>query len=114
MEEKLRKLNYELDTLTKSMADDVLFSEVVEDMRREIKKRILALNSIEGAMIEKGFDKSVLDGAKRLGGARAELATAIEKEMRERSTEIMERREDVLHDILELEKKIKRNGNVQQ
>ena len=113
MEEKLRKLNYELDALTKSMADDVLFSEVVDDMRREIKKRILALNSIEGAMIEKGFDQSVLDGAKRLGGERAELATEIEREMRERSTEIMARREDVLHDILELEKKIKRNGNVQ-
>ena len=113
MEEKLRKLNYELDALTKSMADDVLFSEVVEDMRREIKKRIFALNSIEGAMIEKGFDQSVLDGAKRLGGARAELATAIEKEMRERSTEIMARRGDVLHDILELEKKMRRNGNVQ-
>lgn len=31
MEEKLIKLNYELDALTKSMADDVLFSEVVED-----------------------------------------------------------------------------------
>lgn len=113
MEEKLRKLNYELDALTKSMADDVLFIEVVDDMRREIKKRILALNSIDGAMIEKGFDQSVLDGAKRLGGVRAELATEIEKEMRERSTEIMTRREDVLHDILELEKKIKRNGNVQ-
>lgn len=113
MEEKLRKLNYELDAITKSMADDVLFSDVVEDMRSEIKKRILALNSIEGAMIEKGFDQSVLDGAKRLGGARAELSTAIEREMRERSTEIMVRREDVLHDILELEKKIKRNGNVQ-
>lgn len=113
MEEKLRKLNYELDALTKSMADDVLFSEVVDDMRREIKKRILALNLIDGAMIEKGFDKSVIDEAKRLGGERAELATAIEKEMRERSTEIMARREDVLHDILELEKKIRRNGNVQ-
>ena len=29
MEEKLRKLNYELDAITKSMADDVLFSDVV-------------------------------------------------------------------------------------
>ena len=100
MEEKLRKLNYELDALTKSMADDVLFSEVVEDMRREIKKRILALNSIEGAMLEKGFDQGVLDEAKRLGGERAEIATEIEREMRERSTEIMVRRADVLHDIL--------------
>ena len=110
MEEKLRKLNYELDAIIKSMADDVLFSEVVEDMRREIKKRILELNSIEGAMIEKGFDQGVLDGAKRLGGESAELATAIEKEMRERSTDIMVRRADVLHDILEIEKKMKRNG----
>lgn len=110
MEEKLRKLNYELDAITKSMADDVLFSEVVDDTRCELKKRILALNSIDGAMIEKGFDQGVLDGAKRLGGARAELATAIEREMRERSTMIMARRADVLHDILELERKIKRNG----
>ena len=114
MEEKLRKLNYELDALTKSMADDVLFSEVVEDMRREIKKRILALNLIEGAMLEKGFDQGVLDEAKRLGGERSELATEIEREMRERSTEIMVRRADVLHDILELEKKMRRNGYVQQ
>ena len=113
MEEKLRKLNYELDALTKSIADDVLFSEVVEDMRREIKKRILALNLIEGAMVEKGFDQGVLDEAKRLGGERSELATEIEREMRERSTEIMVRRADVLHDILELEKKMRRNGNVQ-
>ena len=109
MEEKLRKLNYELDALTKSMEDDVLFSEVVEDMRREIKKRILALNLIEGAMLDKGFDQE----EKRLGGERSELATEIEREMRERSTEIMVRRADVLHDILELEKKMRRNGNVQ-
>ena len=110
MEEKLRKLNYELDAITKSMADDVLFSEVMDDMRREIKKRILAFNSIEGAMIEKGFDQGLLDEAKRLGGERAELATEIEREMRERSTEIMARRADVLHDIIELEKKMGRNG----
>lgn len=110
MEEKLRKLNYELDALTKSMADDVLFGEVVEDIRREIKERISALNSIEGEMIEKGFDQGVLDGVKRLGGTGAELATEIEMEMRERSTEIMAHRADVLHDILELEKKMKRNG----
>ena len=113
MEEKLRKLNYELDAITKSMADDVLFSEVVDDMRCEIKKRILALNLIEGAMLDKGFDQGVLDEAKRLGGERAEIATEIEREMRERSTEIMVRRADVLHDILELEKKMRRNGNVQ-
>ena len=113
MEEKLRKLNYELDAITKSMADDVLFSEVVEDMRREIKKRILALNLIEGAMLDNGFDQGVLDEEKRLGGERSELATEIEMEMRERSTEIMVRRADVLHDILELEKKMRRNGNVQ-
>lgn len=110
MEEKLRELNYELDAITKSMADDMLFIEVVEDMRREIKKRILAFNLIEGAMIEKGFDQGVLDEAKRIGGERAELANEIEKEMRERSTEIMVRRADVLHDILELEKKMRRNG----
>ena len=112
MEEKLRKLNYELDAITKSMADYVLFSEVVEDMRREIKKRILALNSIDGAMLEKGFDQGVLDEAKRLGGERSELATEREREMRERSTESMVRRADVLHDILELENKMRRNGHV--
>lgn len=110
MEEKLRKLNYQLDALTNSMANDTLFSEVVEDMRREIKERVSALDSLEGAMIEKGFDQGVLDGAKRLGGTGAELATEIEREMRERSTEIMARRADVLHDILELEKKMRRNG----
>ena len=55
----------------------------------------------------------MLDEAKRLGGERSELATEIEREMRERSTEIMVRRADVLHDILELEKKMRRNGNVQ-
>lgn len=110
MEEKLRELNYQLDALTNSVANDTLFSEVVEDMRREIKERVSALNSLEGAMIEKGFDQGVLDGAKRLGGTAAELARAIEVGMRERSTEIMARRADVLHDILELEKKMKRNG----
>ena len=110
MEEKLRKLNYELDAITKSMADDVLFSDVVENKRIEIKKRILALNLIEGAMIDKGFDQGVLDEAKRLGGERAELATEIEMEMRERTTAIMVRRADVLHDIIELEKKMMRNG----
>lgn len=104
MEEKLRKLNYELDAITKSMADDVLFSEVVEDMRREIKERISTLDSIEGAMIEKGFDQGVLDGAKRLGGTAAELAREIEVGMRERTTEIMQRRSEVLEEILELEK----------
>ena len=113
MEEKLRKLNYELDALTKSMADDVLFSEVVDDMRREIKKRILALNLIDGAMLENGFDQGVLDEAKRLGGERAEIATEIDREMRERSTEILVRRADLLLDIIELEKNMRRNGNVQ-
>ena len=113
MEEKLRKLNYELDALTKSMADDVLFREVVDDMRREIKKRILALNLIEGAMLDKGFDQVVLDEEKRPGGEGLELATEIERERRERSTEIIVRRADVLHDIIELEKKMRRNGNVQ-
>ena len=105
MEEKLRKLNYQLDALTNSMANDTLFSEAVEDMRREIKERVSALDSLEGAMIEKGFDQGVLDGAKRLGGTAAELATEIEREMRERSTEIMARRADMLHEIIELEKK---------
>lgn len=104
MEEKLRELNYELDAITKSMAADVLFSEVVEDMRREIKERVSALDSLEGAMIEMGFDQGVLDGAKRLGGSAAELAMAIETGMRERTTEIMQRRSDVLEEILELEK----------
>lgn len=104
MEEKLRELNYQLDALTNSMANDTLFSEVVEDMRREIKERVSALDSLEGAMIEKGFNQGVLDGAKRLGGARAELARAIEVGMRERTTEIMQRRSEVLEEILELEK----------
>ena len=104
MEEKLRKLNYELDAITKSMADDVLFSEVVDDMRREIKEMVSALDSLEGAMIEKGFDQGVLDGAKRLGGSAAELAREIEVGMRERTTEIMQRRSEVLEEILELEK----------
>lgn len=104
MEAKLRKLNYKLDAITKSMADDVLFSEVVEDMRREIKERVSALDSLEGAMMEKGFDQGVLDGAKRLGGSAAELARAIEVGMRERTTGIMQRRSEVLEEILELEK----------
>lgn len=104
MEEKLRELNYKLDAITKSLAEDVLFSEVVDDMRREIKKRILAFNSIEYAMMEKGFDQGVLDEAKRLGGARAELAREVEVRMRERTTEIMQRRSEVLEEILELEK----------
>lgn len=104
MEEKLRELNYQLDALTNSMANDTLFSEVVEDMRREIKERILAFNLIEYAMMEKGFDQGVLDEAKRHGGARAELARAIEVGMRERTTGIMQRRSEVLEEILELEK----------
>ncbi|WP_308242288.1 hypothetical protein [uncultured Prevotella sp.] len=104
MEEKLRELNYQLDALTNSMANDTLFSEVVEDMRREIKERVSALDSLEGAMIEKGFDQGVLDRAKRHGGTAAELAIAIEVGMRERTTEIMQRRSEVLEEILELEK----------
>lgn len=104
MEEKLRKLNYKLDALTKSLADDTLFSEVVEDMRREIKEMVSALDSLEGAMIEKGFDQGVLDGARRLGGTAAELAMAIEVGMRERTTGIMQRRSEVLEEVLELEK----------
>ena len=113
MEEKLKKLNYKLDAITKSMADDILLSEGVEDMRREITQRILASNLIACTMLDKGFDQGVLDEAKRIGGERAEIATEIEREMRERSTDIMVRRADVLHDILELEKKMRRNGNVQ-
>lgn len=104
MEEKLRELNYQLDALTNSTAADTLFSEVVEDIRREIKEMVSALDSLEGAMIEKGFDQGVLDGAKRLGGNAAELARAIEVGMRGRTTEIMQRRSEVLEEILELEK----------
>ena len=36
MEEKLRKLNYELDAITKSMSDDVLFIDVVDDFVKEL------------------------------------------------------------------------------
>ena len=57
MEEKLRKLNYELDAITKSMADDMLFIEVVEDFVKEFEDRISALKSLEYSMIYKGFDK---------------------------------------------------------
>ena len=53
-----------------------------------------------------------LEGVEIVAGLqqKIKLAKEIEMEMRERSTEIMVRRADVLHDILELEKKMKRNG----
>lgn len=113
MEEKLRKLNYELDALTKSMADDVLFSEVVEDFVKELEDRISALKSLEDSMIVKGFYKKTLNDAARSDGALGLVARDVDYEMRTRSSAIVQRRFLVLSQILELEKKIVRNGNVQ-
>ena len=113
MEEKLRKLNYELDALTKSMADDVLFSEVVDDFVKELEDRISALKSLEESMLDKGFDKKTLEDAVRSDGALGFVAREVDEEMRTRSSEIVQRRFAVLSQILELEKKMKRNGNVQ-
>ena len=110
MEEKLRKLNYELDAITKSMADDVLFSEVVEDFVKELEDRISALESLEYSMIGKGFDKKTLEDAGRSDGALGLVAREVDYEMRTRSSEILQRRFAVLSQILELEKKIRRNG----
>ena len=110
MEEKLRKLNYELDALTKSMADDVLFSEVVEDFLKELEDRISALKSLEDSMLCKGFDKKTLDNAVRSDGTLGFVAREVDEEMRTRSSEIVQRRFEVLSQILELEKKMRRNG----
>ena len=113
MEEKLRKLNYELDALTKSMADDVLFSEVVEDFVKELEDRISALKSLEDSMLGKGFDKKTLEDAVRSDGALGFVAREVDEEMRTRSSEIVQRRFAVSSQIRELEKKMRRNGNVQ-
>ena len=110
MEEKLRKLNYELDALTKSMADDVLFSEVVEDFVKELEDRISALKSLEDPMLGKGFDKKTLEDAVRSKGTLGFVAREVDEEMRTRSSEIVQRRFVVSSQIRELEKKMRRNG----
>lgn len=113
MEEKLRKLNYELDAITKSMADDVLFSEVVEDFVKELEDRISALRSLEDSMLGKGFDKTIFEDAVRSDGTLGFVARKVDNEMRTRSSEIVQRRFVVSSEIRELEKKMRRNGNVQ-
>lgn len=113
MEEKLRKLNYELDAITKSMADDVLFSEVVEGFAKELKDRISALRSLEDSMLGKGFDKTTFEDAVRSKGILGFVAREVDEEMRTRSSEIVQRRFVVSSEIRELEEKIKRNGDVQ-
>ena len=110
MEEKLRKLNYELDAITKSMADDVIFSEVVEGFVTVFEDRISALKSLEDSMLCKGFDKKTLEDAVRSDGTLGVVAREVEKEMRTRSSEIVQRRFTVLSEIRELEKKMRRNG----
>ena len=110
MEEKLRKLNYELDALTKSMADDVLFSEVVDVFVTVFEDRISALKSLEDSMIGKGFDKKTFEDAVRSNGTLGLVAREVDDEMRTRSSEIVQRRFTVLSEIRELEKKMKRNG----
>ena len=110
MEEKLRKLNYELDALTKSMADDVLFIEVVEDFVKELEDRISALKSLEDSMLCKGFDKKTLEEAVRSKGTLGFVAREVDEEMRTRSSEIVQRRFVVSSEIRELEKKMRRNG----
>lgn len=117
MEEKLRKLNYKLDAITKSMADDVLFSEVVEDFVKELEDRISALKSLENSMLVKGFvkgfNKKTFEDAVRSDGTLGFVAREVDNEMRTRSSEIMRRRFVVSSEIRELEKKMRRNGNVQ-
>lgn len=110
MEEKLRKLNYELDAITKSMADDMLFIEVVEDFAKELEDRISALKSLEYSIIGKGFDKKILEDAVRSKGTLGFVAREVEEEMRTRSSEIVQRRFVVSSQIRELEKKMRRNG----
>ena len=110
MEEKLRKLNYELDALTKSMADDMLFIEVVEDFVKELEDRISALKSLEYSIIGKGFDKKTLEEAVRSDGTLGLVAREVDEEMRTRSSEIVQRRFVVSSKIRELEKKMGRNG----
>ena len=113
MEEKLRKLNYELDALTKSMADDVLFSEVVDGFVTVFEDRISALKSLEDSMLCKGFDKKILEEAVRSDGTLGLVAREVDEEMRTRSSEIVQCRFVVSSQIRELEKKMRRNGEVQ-
>ena len=110
MEEKLRKLNYELDAITKSMADDVLFIEVVDDFVKELEDRISALKSLEDSMLCKGFDKKTFEDAVRSKGTLGFVAREVDEEMRTRSSEIVQRRFVVSSEIRELEKKMRRNG----
>ena len=110
MEEKLRKLNYELDALTKSMGDDVLFSEVVDGFVTVFEDRISALKSLEDSMLCKGFDKKILEDAVRSDGTLGLVAREVDEEMRTRSSEIVQRRFVVSSQIRELEKKMMRNG----
>ena len=110
MEEKLRKLNYELDALTKSMADDMLFIEVVEDFVKEFEDRISALKSLEYSILGKGFDKKIIEDAVRSKGTLGFVAREVDDEMRTRSSEIVQRRFVVSSQIRELEKKMMRNG----
>ena len=110
MEEKLRKLNYELDAITKSMADDMLFIEVVEDFVKEFEDRISALKSLEYSMIYKGFDKKKFEEAVRSKGTLGLVAREVDEEVRTRSSEIVQRRFVVSSEIHELEKKMRRNG----
>ena len=110
MEEKLRKLNYELDAITKSMEDDVLFIEVVDDFVKELEDRISALKSLEDSMLCKGFDKKTLEEAVRSKGTLGFVAREVDEEMRTRSSEIVQRRFVVSSEIRELEKKMRRNG----
>ena len=110
MEEKLRKLNYELDAITKSMADDVLFSEVVDGFVTVFEDRISALKSLEDSMLGKGFDKKTFEDAVKSKGTLGFVAREVDEEMRTRSSEIVQRRFTVLSEIRELEKKMMRNG----
>lgn len=110
MEEKLRKLNYELDAITKSMADEMLFIEVVEDFEKELEDRISALKSLEDSILGKGFDKKILEDAVRSKGTLGFVAREVDEEMRTRSSEILQRRFAVSSQIRELEKKMRRNG----
>ena len=104
MEEKLIELNYQLDALTNSMANDTLFSEVVEDFVKELEDRISALKSLEDSMLGKGFNKTTFEDAVRSKGTLGFVAREVDEEMLTRSSEIMQRRSEVLEEILELEK----------
>ena len=110
MEEKLRKLNYELDALTKSMADDMLFIEVVEDFVKELEDRISALKSLEYSIVGKGFDKKTFEDAVRSKGTLGFVAREVDEEIRKRSSEMVQRRFVVSSQIRELEKKMRLNG----